>query len=136
MTTATSPHRHLAAQIDRPAKDVYDYVADPLHLPEWAPGLGSTIELVDGEWTMDSTLGRITVAFAPRNDFGILDHHVRLESGQVFYNPVRVIADGDGCEVVFTVRRPPETSDEDFERDVRAVSADLAGLKRLLESRE
>ncbi|SDS91445.1 SRPBCC family protein [Actinoplanes derwentensis] len=134
MATATSSHRHLAAQIDRPAKDVYDYVSDPANLPEWAPGLGSTIELVGGEWMMDSTLGRITVTFAPRNEFGILDHHVRLESGETFYNPVRVIPDGDGCEVVFTVRRAPATSDEDFERDVRAVSSDLAGLKRLLES--
>ncbi|HWS32442.1 MAG TPA: SRPBCC family protein, partial [Actinoplanes sp.] len=64
---------------------------------------------------------------------GILDHHVRLESGETFYNPVRVIADGDACEVVFVVRRVDGVGDDDFERDVRAVTADLAGLKRLLE---
>jgi hypothetical protein len=46
---------------------------------------------------------------------------------------MRVIADGEGCEVVFTLRRQPGMSDEDFERDAAAVLADLGTLKRLLE---
>ncbi len=46
---------------------------------------------------------------------------------------MRVIADGPGCEVVFTLRRRPGTSDEEFRRDAEAVSADLTGLKRVLE---
>jgi hypothetical protein len=37
--------------------------------------------------------------------------------------------------VVFTVRRRPGMSDEDFDRDADAVAADLALLKRLLEGR-
>jgi hypothetical protein len=32
-----------------------------------------------------------------------------------------VIPDGDGCEVVFTLRRPPGMSDEDFARDAGLV---------------
>lgn len=125
---------HLSTHIDRPAGDVYEYVADPSHLPAWAPGLGSTIENTGGRWLMDSTLGRIEVVFAPRNDFGVLDHHVTiLASGETFYNPVRVIADGHGSEIIFTVRRPDGATDEDFERDLNAVQADLDGLKRILE---
>jgi hypothetical protein len=40
-------------------------------------------------------MGRVTVTFAPRNDFGVLDHDVTLPSGETVYNPLRVISDGE-----------------------------------------
>ena len=133
MDTATSESRHLGTHIDRSAQDVYDYASDPSHLPEWAPGLGSSIELTDGQWIMESPMGRIVVTFAPRNEFGVLDHHVTLESGETFYNPMRVTADGAGCEIVFSLRRQAAMSDADFERDANAVLSDLVRLKRKVE---
>jgi hypothetical protein len=125
--------RHLSTHIDRSAQDVYDYASDPSHLPEWAPGLGSSVELVDGQWIMESPMGRIVVTFAPRNEFGVLDHHVTLASGETFYNPMRVTTDGAGCEIVFSLRRQATMSDEDFERDANAVLSDLVRLKRNME---
>ncbi|MFF5568315.1 SRPBCC family protein [Streptomyces sp. NPDC012623] len=138
-TTASAPNpvpasRHISTHIDRAAKEVYDYASDPANLPEWAHGLGKSIEKVGGRWIADSSpLGRVVVAFAPENEFGVLDHDVTLPSGEVVYNPVRVIAEGTGSEVVFTLRRQPGMSDEDFQRDADAVSADLAALKRVVE---
>jgi hypothetical protein len=130
----SSESRHISKPIRRSAAEVYDYAADPANLADWAPGLGSSVEHVDGQWFVDSSMGRLVVAFAERNDFGVLDHDVTFPSGETFYNPMRVIADGDGCEVVFTLRRQPGVSDEDFERDAAAVLADLGTLKQLLES--
>jgi Polyketide cyclase / dehydrase and lipid transport len=131
-----SEGRHLSISIDRQASEVYDFVSNPANLPEWAAGLLSSIEEVDGQWVADSSMGRIVVRFAERNEYGVLDHDVTLPSGESVYNPMRVIADGSGCEVVFTLRRQPGTSDADFERDADAVSADLAVLKRVLEREE
>ncbi len=128
--------RHLSAWIDRPAGEVYDYASDPANLPRWAPGLGSAVEQVDGRWYVESPMGRVGFAFVPRNQYGVLDHDVTLPSGEVFYNPMRVIAGGDGCEVVFSLRRMPGMSDDEYARDAAAVSADLASLKRVLEGRE
>jgi len=133
MDTATSESRHLSTHIDRPAQDVYDYASDASRLPEWAPGLGSSIELIDGQWIMESPMGRIVVTFAPRNEFGVLDHHVTLASGETFYNPIRVTTEGAGCEIVFSLRRQAAMSDEDFERDANAVLSDLVRLKRKME---
>lgn len=125
--------RHISTHIDRPAQEVYEYAGNPANLPEWAPGLGSAIEKVDGKWIVDSPMGRVVVSFAARNDFGVLDHDVTLPSGETFYNPMRVTVDGTGCEVVFTLRRQPGMSDKDFERDADAVYADLVALKRICE---
>lgn len=47
---------------------------------------------------------------------------------------MRVVPDGDGCRVVFTPRRLPDMSDEDFERDAGRVQADLNRLKRVMEA--
>jgi hypothetical protein len=131
----TSESRHLSEWIDRPAGVVYEYALEPANLPEWAPGLGSSVEKVDNRWFVETPEGRAGFAFVPRNEYGVLDHDVTLPSGEVVYNPMRVIADDRGCEVVFTLRRRPGMSDENFRADADAVTADLARLKQVLESR-
>jgi hypothetical protein len=133
MNAAASESRHISMHIDRPAREVYDYASNPANLPDWAPGLANSAERVDGQWIVESPMGLVVVVFAARNEFGVLDHDVTLPSGETIYNPMRVTVDGTGCEVVFTVRRQPGMSDEDFERDANAVSADLSRLKRVIE---
>jgi hypothetical protein len=90
---------------------------------------------VEGRWVADSALGRVEVVMAEPNQYGVVDHWVTLPTGETFYNPMRVIADGDGCELVFTLRRQAGVSDADFDRDAAAVTADLATVKWLLEAR-
>ncbi|WP_333618827.1 hypothetical protein [Dietzia sp.] len=50
-------------------------------------------------------------------------------------NPLRVLAHPDGAESAFAVRQLALT-DEEFERDCAAVSADLATLAGLVEAGE
>jgi len=125
--------RHISEWIGRPADEVYAYASDPANLPRWAPGLGSSVENSDGRWFVQTSMGRAGFAFVPRNEYGVLDHDVTLPSGEVVYNPMRVIPGGQGCEVVFTLRRRPGMSDAEFSEDAGAVAADLARLKRNLE---
>jgi hypothetical protein len=130
-----SQSRHIAESISRPASAVYAYAADPANLPAWAPGLCSSVQNVGGQWFAESPMGRVGLTFAPPNEFGVLDHHVTLPSDEVVYNPMRVIADGEGSEVVFTLRRQQGMSDAEFDRDAAAVAADLTRLKNVLEPR-
>ena len=128
-----SSSRHLAERVERPAEEVYAYVADPAHVPEWAPGLGTAVEQVDGAWYVESGMGRVRVQFAEPNAYGVLDHDVTLPDGRVVTNPMRVLPDGEACEVVFTLRRQPGVTDEEFAQDEALVTADLARLKTVLE---
>lgn len=125
--------RHISTRIDRPVSDVYEFASDPANLPCWASGLGTSVELIDGQWLVESPMGRVAIVFAPRNEYGVLDHNVTLPSGETVYNPMRVIADGPASEVVFTLRRQPGQSDQDFAQDAETVAADLATLKTALE---
>ena len=130
-----SESMQISESIDRPAAQVYDYAADPAHLPEWAPGLGRSVENVDGRWFVETPAGRAGVAFVERNEFGVLDYELTLPSGDVIYNPMRVVPYDDGCEITFSVRRFGDISDADFDRDTAAVAADLAKLREVLEAR-
>ncbi len=126
--------RHVSVPISRPAAEVYAFAADPGNLPRWAAGLSSGIEQVDGQWVAQSPMGTVVVSFAPRNEFGVLDHDVTLPTGETVRNPLRVLATGeDSCEVVFTVRRQPAMTEAEFATDCDMVAADLATLRDLLE---
>jgi hypothetical protein len=130
----TSASRHLSIHIDRSPVDVYLYASDPANLPHWASGIGDSIELVDGNWVVESPAGRMIIAFASANPFGVLDHVVTMNTGERFYNPMRVIEDGDGGEVVFTLRRAAGQDDDAFETDAATIVADLEKLRSILES--
>jgi hypothetical protein len=128
-----SESQHLSTYIERSAAEVYAYVGDPANLPNWAAGLSGSIEQREGRWFAESPMGEVEVSFVPANPYFVLDHDVKLLDGTTFNNPMRVIADGNGCEVVFTLRRRPDMSDDDYEADATAIRTDLATLKRLLE---
>ncbi|WP_210414680.1 SRPBCC family protein [Microlunatus elymi] len=124
--------RHVSVFIDRPVAEVYDYASDPNNLPHWAAGLASGIRIEDGQVVADSPMGRIEIVFAPRNEFGVLDHDVITPDGTRTYNPMRVVASGGSSEVIFSVRRR-DTSQEDFDNDCAAVLVDLESLKSIME---
>jgi hypothetical protein len=126
--------RHLSVYIDRPMVEVYAFASNPANLPRWAPGLGSSVVREKQGGFVETPEGRVRVRFAPENEYGVLDHEVVTPSGDTVYVPLRAIADGDGCEVVFTLRRAPGMTEAEFERDTALVTADLARLKKVLES--
>ena len=125
--------RHISVSIDRPPDEVYSFVLNPENVPKWATGLGGSIKKVKGEWVADSPMGKVKIKFAEENKFGVLDHEVVLESGVTINNPMRVIANGKGSEIFFTLVRQPEVSDEKFAQDAEWVGKDLRILKGLLE---
>jgi hypothetical protein len=129
-----SESRHLSVYIDRPVSQVYAFASDPANLPRWAPGLGSSVVRIDDTWFVETPAGRARVTLAPDNGFGVLDQEVLTPSGETVYVPLRAIANGDGCEVVFTLRRSPGMTDAEFERDTALVNGDLALLKKVLEN--
>lgn len=125
---------HVGTTIDRPWGAVYEYVSDPRRLSDWAAGLAHRpVEFIDGQWIVESPLGRVVVEFEPANDHGIADHVVTLPDRTSVHNPLRVISNADGCDVVFSVRRQPGMSDAEFADDIDAVRRDLATLRSVLQ---
>ena len=73
------------------------------------------------------------IRIAPKNEFGILDHTVTPAPGVEVFVPMRVVPNGSGSEVIFTLFQQPGMSDEDFARDQGMVVEDLASMKKVIE---
>lgn len=131
----TLPAQHISISVQRPPAAVYDFVSDPQNLPRWASGLSrSKMKRVGDDWVADSPMGEVKVAFAARNELGVLDHDVTLPSGDVMHNPLRVLRNGGGSEVVFTLYRQPDVEDAAYDKDAETIQHDLQTLKSLLET--
>lgn len=65
----------------------------------------------------------------------MLGHSVIPENGAPMHNPMRLLANGEGCGLVFTLYRRSGVTEEEYERDAAWVARDLGGLKALLEGR-
>ena len=129
----THQAHNINVTIERPLDEVYDFVHDPENFPRWASGLSTSIEPEGDHWVSDTPEGKVQIRFSPPNDLGVLDHHLVMPSGVEAYIPMRVVANGNGSEVIFTLFRTPGMSDEILERDIDWVTGDLATLKELLE---
>lgn len=132
-TTITVKSRTVTVRIDRPPDKVYEFLVDPANWNQWAFGLGRNIRRSPDGWIADSDGGVARVQFTAWNSFGVVDHTVIRPSGQRVYVPMRLIANGRGCELLFTLFREPNMSDAQFASDAGFVRRDLNGLKRLLE---
>lgn len=124
----------ISVYIDAPPREVYAFASDPANLPAWVPFFRS-VEFIDGQWLAESPEGQITFAFVENNPYGVLDHTVTLPSGENVTNPMRVIPNGNGSELLFTLFQHETISDEAFAADRSAVMHDLEMLRRIMESR-
>jgi predicted enzyme related to lactoylglutathione lyase len=130
-----SETRSISVHIAVAASAVYAYARQPGNLPHWASGLASGIRSENGDWFADSPMGAVKVQMAAANPYGVLDHDVTLPDGRVFHNPLRAIANGDGCDLTFTLFRSADMNDAAFAADAATVARDLQALKALLETR-
>ncbi|HLD60048.1 MAG TPA: hypothetical protein VI912_03580 [Candidatus Bilamarchaeaceae archaeon] len=114
--------KHISVYIDLPASRIYNFIYDLNNLSKWATGL--------------SQIGKVKIKFADKNKFWILDHDVTLESGIKIYNPMRVIPNGKGGEVLFSLFQQPNMSKKEFSKDSGFVKKDLKRLKKILEKQK
>lgn len=123
-------HRAIA----RDWRAVYAFAAKPENMPRWASGLAAGLTPDGDDWIADGgAVGDVRVRFAPPNDFGVIDHSVTLPNGLVVENALRVVPNGDGAEVMFTLLRQPGMDDTAFELDAAHIARDLETLKQLME---
>ncbi|HET9487918.1 MAG TPA: hypothetical protein VFO54_10800 [Chryseosolibacter sp.] len=126
--------RQISVSINASADDVYTFASNPMNLPKWAAGLSASINREGNDWVADSPMGKVKVKFAPPNDLGVLDHQVTLPSGATVYNPMRVVQNNEGSELMFTLYRLPDVSEEKYREDAGMVERDLKKIKDILEN--
>ncbi|MRG47214.1 SRPBCC family protein [Chitinophaga sp. SYP-B3965] len=125
---------NLSISINRNADEVYTFISNAENLPQWAAGLCTSIQKTETENVWRINGGEARVRFVEKNKFRVADHYVRAKPGaKEVYIPIRVLDHDGTSEVVFTLFRLPEMTDDEFKRDMGAVQKDLQTIKEVIE---
>ena len=125
--------RTLSVAIDCDPRRVYEFVSQPENLPKWARMFCQSIKKSKDGWIVETPQGPVKARFTEKNQFGIVDHYVSPMSGVEVFVPMRVVPNGSGSEVIFSVFQPADMSEEKFAEDIRWVEQDLNTLKSIME---
>ncbi len=128
------PARTYSVSIPHEWRALYERIWRPEFFPKWASGLSDSDLRQDGEeWVANGSEGAIRVRFTGHNDHGVMDHFVDAGGGNAIHIPLRVVQNGDGAEVMLTLFRQPDMTDEKFSADAKWIMRDLRALKALVE---
>jgi hypothetical protein len=133
MTNQIFASHTLSVSIERPSKHVYRFASNLANLPRWATTFCKSAKRAKGKWLVETSLGPMGIQLEKKNALGVLDHFVIPPVGVAVYVPMRVVANGAGSEVIFTLFRTPDMSIKRFAEDIALVKRDLRTLKNVLE---
>jgi len=87
----------------------------------------------DGWWFFSSLHGKARLKFNENKSLGILDHQY-VDEESSWNVPMRVITSGDFSEVIITLNKPDELSDEQFDQRVSEIGEMVVTMKNIIES--
>ncbi len=132
---AMNPSFTLSVSIACPPAAVADFVADPLNLPQWAGGLCKSARQDGDHWIIDTGEGEVGLKFSGPTEHGILDHVITISPELQVHVPMRVVPNGEGSEVLFTLFQPAAMTEFRLQQDIALVTADLQRLKQVMETK-
>jgi len=125
-------------EIDSPARKVFEFVADPAHLPEWTGAFKSIAGRQAVLSTPDGTIP-IDLDVQASREHGTIDWTMIFPDGSVAKAFSRVVEAVNGRTIYSFVLLPPpvplEKIEGALEQQSRILGEELGRLKRILESR-
>ncbi len=87
----------------------------------------------DGWWSFTGLHGKARLKFNENKSLGILDHQY-IDEESSWNVPMRVVSSGDFSEVVITLNKPDELSDEQFDQRISEMGEMIVTMKNIIES--
>ncbi|MGY5152275.1 MAG: hypothetical protein ACW9XA_08410 [Candidatus Nitrosopumilus sp. bin_6a] len=86
-----------------------------------------------GWWSFTGPHGKSKLKFNENKSFGILDHQF-IDEESSWDVPMRVVSNGDFSEVIITLNKPDEITDEQFDQRMDELNEMFDSMKNILES--
>ena len=87
----------------------------------------------DGWWSFTGPHGQSKLKFNENKSLGILDHQY-VDEESSWDVPMRVVSNGDFSEVVITLNKPKEITDEQFDQRMSEIGEMINSMKHIIES--
>jgi hypothetical protein len=86
-----------------------------------------------GWWSFTGPYGKSMLKFNENKSLGILDHQYVDEESK-WDVPMRVVSNGDVSEVVITLNKPDEITNEQFDQRMQEIGEMFNSMKNIIES--
>ncbi|GAB3159908.1 SRPBCC family protein [Amycolatopsis stemonae] len=113
-------------------EQVFDYLADPRHVPEWAPGFASAIEHDHDEiWRVHTEAGPRQVVVKAAKAHGVVD--VVSADAPNLGLFTRVVPNLTGAELIFSLFFPADTDPAAVDAQMAVVDQELRAVRERVE---
>ncbi len=125
------PTQTTAISIDAPFDAVWAFISDPRQLPRWAPGFATEIR-PDGEhWIVSNAGGDQPVRIRVDPGVGTVDFLAPAAEVGAYS---RLVANGAGCEYLFTVFLPPDATPQQEDEQRAIIVGELEAVRAICET--
>jgi hypothetical protein len=87
----------------------------------------------DGWWSFTGPHGKSRLKFNENKSLGILDHQF-IDEESTWNVPMRVVASGDFSEVIITLNKPDELTNDQFDQRMSEMEEMVITMKNIIES--
>ena len=124
----TQKSRTITFTVNRKTGEVFDAILNipPKMFPD-------AVKNSDGWWMFQGPHGDAKLKFQENEKLGILDHVFQDPDGK-WDVPMRVVANGEFSEVVITLFKPPNFTDELFEERAKEIEGIMQKMKEAIEN--
>jgi len=123
-----SRSRTLSITVKKKTGDAFDAILSMP--PKMMPGAKINDS---GWWSFTGPHGKSKLKFNENKSLGILDHHY-VDEESSWDVPMRVVSNGDFSEVVITLNKPDEITDEQFDQRMTEIGEMFDSMKNIIES--
>ncbi len=115
---------------------VFEFVANPQNLPLWSQSFCLSVFQHEEAWFVESPHGPVQVHLQADPQTGVIDQYLFPSPEIQVMIPMRVVANGEGTEFIFTLFQPDDIAEEDYQQEIYWVEQELQMLKQQLEAPE
>lgn len=119
--------RTISIIVNRKTGDTFDAILNCP--PKMMPDAKMTF---DGWWSFSTPRGNARLKFNENKSLGILDH-MFIDKESKWNVPMRIVSNGDESEVIITLIKPDELTDEQFNERMIEIEQVFGNMKKIIE---
>src|SRR5262245_61195873 len=109
----------LTASLPASADSTYKHISDPDNLPYWHSSFCKALKRDSGSLFVESPRGNVLVHFIRGDHSLVLDIVVLMAEGVRLTHAIRLLPNGDGSEIVWTLIKPDGLSESLYHEQLR-----------------
>jgi hypothetical protein len=119
--------------LSAPQADVFAYLSDIEHLPEWANEFARELRREGDDYKVVNGLGEFWFRIEADPDSGVIDMFAGPAKDRMAVFPTRAVALPDGrTAYTFTMFQGPDMSDDLFDAQHSSLQREFANIERVL----